>query len=204
MNKKKISWSDITYRQFKDLNKALEIEDETEKSIAVMQAIFGEDVVNLPLNEFNALSHKLDFLKSEIPTSIKVKDVKVNGREYYFDGMLGEITTAQYIDYQNYCKNNDEAKQFAVFFIPKGHKYNDGYDMLEVFEDIQDIPITVLMSAGFFFKRSLEIFIKIFQRSLEKQLKKAKIPKEMRKSLIKSTDLLNSLGLSLMYSNSVK
>lgn len=182
-NKKTYTWNDISYRQFKLLKNALEAEDDFDKTIAIAQVIYGDSVIDLPINEFNQLCSKLSFLSTEVPHNITVKDITVNGRKYYFDGMLGKISTAQYIDFQNYLKANDEAKVFSVFMIPKGHKYNDGYDMLEVFEDIQDMPIPILTSASFFFNRQLTVFIKIFQYYLKKDLKKQKLPKNLKNSL---------------------
>lgn len=148
-----LQWSDIKYRTLLDIREAANIEDENERVFAIMEAVFGEDVLDLPLKDFNEKCKELQFLQKEIPNDLHVKDIKVNGREYYFDGLLGKITTAQYIDFQNYQKNNDEQKSFSVFIIPKGHKYNDGYDMEQVFNDILDIPVPVLFSASFFFSR---------------------------------------------------
>ena len=179
----KLNWNNITYKQFQRLKEALAIEDETEKTIAIAQVIYGENVIDKSLSEFAKMYNNLSFLSQEIPTSIKVKDVTVNGREYHFAGLTQVITTAQYIDFQNYNKNNDELKSFSVFFIPKGHKYNDGYDMMQVFEDLEDMPMPVLMSASFFFIRQLETFIRIFQRSSTRRIQKMKIKDSLKKDL---------------------
>ena len=148
-----MTWNDITYRQLLALRNAADIEDETEKVCTIAQIVFGEDILNLPLKEFNEKCKELSFLETEPVNNLTVKSVKVNGREYYFDGLLGNITTAQYIDFQNWQKANDDVKSFSVFIIPKGHKYNDGYDMEQVFNDILDMPTPVLLSASFFFNR---------------------------------------------------
>lgn len=189
-------WSTITYRQFLDIKTALEIEDETERIFAVAQAVYGEDVLNLPLKDFNEKCKELSFLQKPVPNDLHVKNIKVNGREYYFDGLLGKITTAQYIDFQNHLKNEDEQKTFSVFIIPKGHKYNDGYDMEQVFNDILDVPAPILISASFFFIRQFELFIKIFRRYSLKQMKKTGLPKEAMKNLEKVVKLSTDLMIS--------
>lgn len=148
-----MTWNNITYRQLLDIREAANIEDENERVYAITEAVFGESVLDLDLKNFAMKCKEIEFLQKEIPNDLHVKDIKVNGREYYFDGLLGNITTAQYIDFQNYQKNDDEYKAFSVFIIPKGHKYNDGYDMGQVFNDILDIPVPVLFSASFFFSR---------------------------------------------------
>ena len=188
-SKHMLKWNDIKYRTLLDIREAANIEDENERVYAIMEAVFGESVLDLPLKDFNEKCKELQFLQKEIPNDLHVKDIKVNGREYYFDGLLGKITTAQYIDFQNYQKNNDEQKTFSVFIIPKGHKYNDGYDMEQVFNDILDLPVPVLFSASFFFSRQFELFIRIFRRYSIKQMKKLGLPKEAMENLQKVVNL---------------
>ena len=191
-----MTWSDIKYRTLLDIREAANIEDENERVYAIMEAVFGEDVLDLPLKDFNEKCKELQFLQKDIPNDLHVKDIKVNGREYYFDGLLGKITTAQYIDFQNYQKNNDEQKSFSVFIIPKGHKYNDGYDMDQVFKDILDIPVPILFSASFFFSRQFELFIRIFRRYSIKQMKKLGLPKEAMENLEKVVNLSTTMMLT--------
>ena len=191
-----MDWKDIKYRTLLDIREAANIEDENERVYAIMEAVFGEDVLNLLLKDFNEKCKELQFLQKEIPNDLHVKDIKVNGREYYFDGLLGKITTAQYIDFQNYQKNEDEQKSFSVFIIPKGHKYNDGYDMEQVFNDILDIPVPVLFSASFFFIRQFELFIRIFRRYSIKQMKKLGLPKEAIENMKKVVNLSTEMMLT--------
>ena len=195
-SKHMLNWNNIKYRTLLDIKEAANIEDENERVYAIMEAVFGEDVLDLPLKDFNEKCKELQFLQKEIPNDLHVKDIKVNGREYYFDGLLGKITTAQYIDFQNYQKNKDEQKVFSVFIIPKGHKYNDGYDMEQVFNDILDVPVPVLFSASFFFSRQFELFIRIFRRYSIKQMKKLGLPKEAMENLEKVVNLSTTMMLT--------
>ena len=191
-----MTWNDITYRNLLDIREAANIEDENERVYAIMEAVFGEDVLNLPLKDFNEKCKELQFLQKPIPNDLHIKTIKVNGREYYFDGLLGKITTAQYIDFQNYQKANDECKSFSVFIIPKGHKYNDGYDMDQVFNDILDVPVPILFSASFFFIRQFELFIRIFRRYSIKQMKKTGLPKEVMENLEKVVNLSTEMMIT--------
>ena len=188
-----LTWANITYRQLLDIREAANIEDENERVYAIMEAVYGEDVLNLPLKDFNEKCKELSFLQKAIPNDLHVKNIKVNGREYYFDGLLGKITTAQYIDFQNYLKNEDEQKTFSVFIIPKGHSYNDGYDMQQVFNDILDVPVPILFSASFFFIRQFELFIKIFRHYSIKQMKNTGLPKEVMENLEKVVNLSTTM-----------
>ena len=83
----------------------------------------------------------------------------------------------------------------SVFIIPKGHKYNDGYDMLQVIDDIKSIPIPIVNSLSFFFSRQFKESMRIFQSYLTKEMKTMNIPKEAKENLIKVVE--NSVDLIL-------
>lgn len=197
--KNKYNWYDITLYQFNKLQELIKIEDETERLVAITELVLGSEVVNLPINEFKKEAQKLDFLKEPIPDKIPPKKVELNGRKYYIDSLLGNITTAQYVDFVNHSKGGDMAKMLSVFIIPEGHKYNDGYDMLQVIADIELLPIPVVNSTAFFFKRQLLKFIQIFQSYSVKQIRKLKLPKgekEQMEKIVKDLTHLASYHIS--------
>ena len=186
MNKySKLNWYNVNLNQFILLQDVFKIEDDTEKMISVAEIILGNDVTNLPLKEFNEQMKRLEFLKEEIPTSVPPKKFEINGKKYFMDCLLGNMTTAQYVDFNNHSNTGDFAKMLSVFVIPEGHKYNDGYDMLEVINDIGMLPIPIANSTAFFFGRQFSVFMKIFQRYSAKQIKKTNLPKEVKENMIK-------------------
>lgn len=180
-----MKWNDVQLYQFNKIQEALKIENDEEKIIQIAEILLGEDVTNLPISEFTKKVQELDFLKEPIPSNVPPKKITVNGRKYYLDCLLGNVSTAQYIDFINHSKTNDVAKMLSVFVIPENHKYNDGYDMLEVINDIYNLPITVVNDTAFFFGRQYNAYMKIFQRYSAKQIKKTNLPKDMKKKLIK-------------------
>lgn len=193
-----MKWNDVTVSQFLELQEIIKIEDETDRLLAIIELFFGEDAVNLPIYEFNKKIKELDFLKTEVPKNHIVNTATVNGRKYKVDALVGHISTAQYVDFTNYMKEDPEkniTKCLSVFFIPEGHKYNDGYDMLQVIDDMGSLPIDIAMSESFFFSRQYKKFIKIFQSYSIKKIKKTDLPKEVKKNLIKVVD--NSVDLVL-------
>ena len=197
---KELNWYNIDLKTFKELQTVLEIKDETERVIAMAELILGEEVTDLPLREFNEQLKKLEFLTTEVPESIPPKKVEINGRIYDVTSLLGNITTAQYLDFMNHIKSNDTARMLSAFVVPKGHKYNDGYDMQEVITDMEDLPIPVANSITSFFTAQFAKFIKIFQSSSIKKVKKdktlSKEDKERIINLIKSSAELVLLPLS--------
>lgn len=195
---KKMTWYDVTLNQFDRLQESFKIEDETERIITIAEILLGDEVTNLPLPEFNKQVKQLDFLKDEIPTkNHPPKNFEINGRKYTMDCLLGNVSTAQYVDYTNHCKvdNPDMAKMLSVFIIPEGHKYNDGYDMLQVMNDINSLPIPIVNSTAFFFGKQFSKFMRIFQRYSTKQIKKTDLPKAEKNRLIEIVK--NSVDLVL-------
>lgn len=202
-----MKWNDVKVSQFLELQEILKIEDETDKMLSMMELFFGEDVTALPLAEFNKKTKELDFLKTEIPTNHLVNKVEVNGHKYTIDALVGHISTAQYVDFTNYMKGDvmkNLDKILAVFFVPKGHKYNDGYDMLEVIKDMNDLPIDIAASESFFFSRQFSKFIRIFQSSSIKHIQATDLPKEVKENLIKAVEGSVDLVLSPLSLSSAK
>lgn len=196
MNMKKkehMTWYDVTFTQFNKLQELLNIAEEEERLIAIATLLLGDDITDLTVAEFTNAVKELDFLKEECPTKIPPKNIQVNGRKYFVDCLLGRISTAQYIDFTNSLKDNNLPVALATFVIPEGHKYNDGYDMLQVIEDVKCMPIPIVNSICFFFTKQFNASIAIFQSYLTKVVKKANMPKELK---TKMTELIQkSMGL---------
>lgn len=200
-----MKWNDVTLNQFLELQQIMNIEDDTDKMLSIAELFFGEDVTTLPLPEFNKKMKELDFLQTEVPNNHIVKKVTINGHDYTIDALLGHISTAQYVDFTNYMKEENKiAEVLSVFFIPKGHKYNDGYDMEEVIRDMGSLPVDIAMSESFFFSRQFAQFIKIFRSYSIKQLKKTNLPKDVKENLTKVVENSVDLVLYPLSSNSAK
>ena len=200
-----MKWSDVTLKQFLELKDIMQIEDETDRTIAIAELLLGLDVSNLPLSEFNKKMKELSFLKEEIPNNHIVRKVEINNRKYNIDALLGRVSTAQYVDFTNYMKEEDNiTKVLSVFFIPNGHRYNDGYDMEQVIKDMESLPVDIAISESFFFSRQFAAFIKIFQSSSIKNLEKTELPKEVKENLIQVVEDSVNLALSPLSLNSAK
>lgn len=200
----KMTWYDVPYYKWKQLEPVLASDDDFERLAGVAELLLGEDVTDLPLNEFVKATKKLEFLNTPMPEKNPPKKLTIDGKKYYMDCLLGNITTAQYIDYTNHAKSNDIVKMLSVFIIPEGHKYNDGYNMEEVFADIEKVSIGVINNAAFFFAKQFALFVKIFRRYSNKMIKKTDLPKEMKEQLIKLTNNSVDLALFPLSSNFVK
>lgn len=201
----KNSWDEITWREYEQIEQILNTDiPESYKSVHLLSILTGvpaEDIEDMPIATVQKLIPHLDFLYTEPETHAHQFEYTVNDHEYDFKGKLDEITTAQYIDYRSYMdeENKDVVKLMSVFLIPKGHEYNDGYDMGQVQSDIGDMCWLDVRAAAFFFRIQLSAFILILKSYLAKTMKKSKAKKPEIKQL---KDHLDNMAYSLLYSES--
>lgn len=201
LNLSNMNWSNISLDKFEKIQKILEVQDEY-TVLNLIDLIYDVDSSEMTINEVKKYS--IEFLKEPVKT-VKLKDeYEINGTVYNSNFNLTILTAAQFIDYQNYLKeeNKDIAKILSVFFIPQGHKYNDGYDMAKVQKDIRTgLDIETVESAGFFFIRQLKIFAHHFQSSLIQSVKKMEMEKTQKKLLIKELELMDLVSLASFHSS---
>ena len=195
------TWKDITLRQFNKIQDLLQEIDEY-TTLNIIDVLYDVDSADMPAMEvMNKYAHSLDFLMTTIPTNEKLKETyTINQREYNSNINLTQMTTAQFVDYQNYSKENpvDISKCLSVFIIPKGHTYNDGYDLKQVQEDIKDLDMVTINTLAFFFKKSFVLLLEITLLCLTQDTKKMNIPTQKKEeilNLLKQIDLA-SLGYS--------
>lgn len=196
-----MKWKDITLRQFNELSQ-VQVDNEEEKVIEYARIVFGDEILDLPLSQFAEKIKDLEFLNDEIVEKVPPKKISINNRDYDVTGLLGSITTAQYIDFNNHLKGKELNRMLSVFIVPKGHKYNDGYDMEEVMEDILDMPITIVNNLSAFFLRQYAKSIKVILRCLTHKLTRGKKMSKEERDLMKA--LLRVSELSLTPSSFVK
>lgn len=177
---KKADWDDITLEKFYKIQDVLASVDEyTENNIK--EIVYGIDTSDMAISELG--KYDISFLEKELPLkNVKLKETYVlNGREYDSNINLTMIRTNQFIDFTTYAREKDihYEKLLSVFIVPKGHKYNDGYNMKEVQDDILQMSIADVQSLAFFMMEQFRAFAIIFQRYLETEAKT--MPKEFQK-----------------------
>ena len=107
------------------------------------------------------------------------------------------MTAAQFIDYQNYIGTEHFEDYLSVFFIPEGHKYNDGYDIEQVKKDLLELDFPTVKSVAFFFTIFLAKLQNSFLSYLKKDLRKMKMEKEKRKEIEELINKLEKTNLEL-------
>ena len=190
------NWKDITIEVY-DKIRALETEIVTQeqaldvnvKLLSILCDVDEETIINLPLAEFTILVGKTEFLK-EMPKYTVEQYYEIGkGRVFEVQMNLREMTTAQFIDFQTFVKDKDNNLKhlLACFLLPKGKKYGEDYDIIEVAEHLyKNMSIATARSVMFFFTLQYQTLQKVMLnysiREVKKQMKKTK-NKEAKKNL---------------------
>lgn len=193
------TWKDITLRQFNKIQDLLQEIDEY-TTLNIIDVLYDVDSADIPAMEvMNKYAHSLDFLMTTIPTNEKLKETyTINQREYNSNINLTQMTTAQFVDYQNYSKENpvDISKCLSVFIIPKGHTYNDGYDLRQVQDDIKDLDMVTINTLAFFFKKSYILLLEITLLCLTQDTKKMNIPSQKKEEILNQLKQIDLASLA--------
>lgn len=165
------------------------------KTIAILTGLTEDEVLDLPIMEYKSLAAKTMFLEKDYDGKLQIaKSYGLNGMELIPVKDFNKITTAQYVDYQTFSKEGDMylVQTLSTLLVPKGKKYNDGYDMDAVQEAIREnLSVADVLSLYAFFLTKWVKSIKDSQTYLDKEIKK--IPnKEMREKLMKQMQEIRS------------
>jgi len=159
------SWSDITVRDFIEIQKIAEnntYANNAERLIAIT-AYFTGALDKVPLHELNTL----EFLAHPelMPAHIQQKFFFKN-KLYRLNLNMSKLSAGQYIDLTTFTKKPEEiipntAKIMAVLCLPcnwlgRRKKYN-GEEMLYRTELFMELPITMVYPVTVFFARAWKI-----------------------------------------------
>ena len=193
------TWKDITLRQFNKIQDLLQEIDEY-TTLNLIDVLYDVDSANMPAMEvMNKYAHSLDFLTTTIPTNEKLKETyTINQREYNSNINLTQMTTAQFVDYQNYTKENpvDISKCLSVFIIPKGHTYNDGYDLKQVQDDIKDLDMVTINTLAFFFKKLYILLLETTLLCLTQETTQMNIPTQKKEEILNQLKQIDLASLA--------
>ena len=150
---------------------------------------------------FAEMSNSISSYKSS--NSKRPKKIKINDQVYTINYNIGKLNMAQYIDFQqiivkkNYLENLPAL--LSIFIIPKGHKYNDDYDIIELRSILENnITLDEALSIIFFSKMKSISLIKhklLYYRSMLKIMRwttKDKQTKEMLRMTENQLPMLES------------
>ena len=166
------------------------------KTISILTGLSEDDVLALPLVEYKELAGKTMFLEKQYDGKLQVaKSYGLNGMELIPVKDISKISVAQYVDYQTFSKEGDKCivETLSTLLIPKGKKYNDGYEIADVHKAIREnLSVADVLSLSAFFLTKWVKSIKDSQTFLEKEIQR--IPdKKMREHFKKQMQEIHSM-----------
>lgn len=172
------NWNDLTLDQYCKIS-ALDPEDSDWifKVAAITENKTIDEILTLPLAEAAKINaENLNWIKKRPKQKQVKKTYWINGKKYRLQALPNEITTAQYIDFCNADKEVPAcyAPLLAIFMIPEGKKYNEGYDLQDVTEDVKQMPVEDALSVCDFFRLAWLVLSKTVMKKAEKALRAAR------------------------------
>lgn len=191
------------YLEICDIDRREDLED-INKQVSIISVLTGmaeEDIYNLPLEEYRQLAAKSQYLRhpyeGEILTAknyIVGKFTLVPVEDYR------KITTAQYIDFQTFAKDVERniVEILSCMLIPKGKKYNQDYDVLEVQKALREhlcVADALSLLAFFFvqYRQSIKDSL-TYSREMAMRLRDPEKKRRMLREIQKEEDRLLKLG----------
>lgn len=168
--------------------------EEIDKSVAILSVLTGhpeEEILHLPIAEFTELSAKAQFLTADGFRGGRMAKKYILG-----DWVLHPVTdyrrleTAQYLDFQTYVADleNRMVELVSVLLVPKGKRYNEGYDILELQKAIRE-NMTVTEGATI-----VGFFLTLCSRSIKDSLRFSKRMAKGIRDREKRTEILNRIA----------
>lgn len=135
-------------------DESLEELDKQSQIIAILTGQDVEEILHLPIGEYKNLAFKASFLSGDMMYHPVAKKYILGGMELVPVRDYRKIETCQYVDFQTYAQDLDKylVEFLSVILVPRGHRYNEGYDILEVQKAIrEELSVADGVSlAGFF------------------------------------------------------
>lgn len=154
--------------------------------LSILYDMTEDEVLDLPLQKYAEMSESTAFLHENIGY------VKPRAKDKYKIGDLvllptkdvKKFTASQYIDYQTFLKKeNDMVGLMTTLLVPKGCKYGVGYDMADVYQAVEMLPVMDVLELSAFFLQKFQKSLCYILTCLELQLK-MNLKKEERKEIM--------------------
>ena len=184
-------------------DESLEELDRQVKILSILTKVDEETLLNLPIQEFKVLTSRMGFLEKDLPTKVTrlADSYKIGKFELIPVTDMRKVITAQYIDFQSFHQAGFEdhfVEILSCLLVPKGKKYNQDYDIIEVQDAIRkDLNVHDAASLYAFFIFSCRESIKDMLTFSLQETQKIK-DKEQRERIISQIQeqmiLLNTIG----------
>ena len=191
------------YLEICDIDRREDLED-INKQVSIISVLTGmaeEDIYNLPLADYRELAAKTHYLSHPYEGEILTAKNYIVG-EFTLVPVedYRKITTAQYIDFQTFAKDAERniVEILSCMLIPKGKKYNQDYDVLEVQKALREhlcVADALSLLAFFFvqYRQSIKDSL-TYSREMAMRLRDPEKKRRMLREIQKEEDRLLKLG----------
>ena len=172
-------WNNLPVKYLKSINEinrneSLSTDDKILNIVALINNISYDEIIALPLDEVKGLIKSCNFLYQAPKPNKYVRNLNLNGKKYEVMKEVTDISTAQFIDYNSLINDYDNKfiELLSIFIIPKGHKYNQDYDIKEVISDIGNyLSVEEALGLSNFFIKKYKRYITLILLYLEVTLR---------------------------------
>lgn len=176
-------WEDVSLKKYCSLSEYISEQkpddltsfDTLLNIYSILMDIPVDSLSDVPVTELQPKLMGMSFVNSQYVPKTPEQRYSIEGRNYSIDLNVKHLTASQFIDFSNFSKDIQTNLKYIYlcFLIPEGHKYNEGYDVMELADELEDrIPITVVLDLFHFFQLTSEILLRIIRGSLMSTLKK--------------------------------
>lgn len=169
---------DLTIEEFNSYSEMLSMD---EPDIFGIFELFGMDAINMPMDKFQQQWTKIQQMVL-IPKGVE-RVYNIKGKRYKAELNHLKLSAGQFIDFQTYMREFKLEEILSVFLIPqyrkwgrwRTHKYNSGYDIIEVQEHLlKNMTIGDAQNLSNFFLESSVKLLELMKGFSEKKLYKEK------------------------------
>ena len=154
------NYDDLTLGKYMEIQaiakqEGLEEIDRQVQILAILSGKYEEEILHLPIGEYKRMVARAEFLSApEMNYHPISKKYILGGFELYPVRDFRKLEAGQYVDFQTYAPDLEKylVEFLSVILVPKGHRYNEGYDVMDVQKAIrEEMSVTDGISlAGFF------------------------------------------------------
>ena len=169
-----------------DRNEGLDDFDRQVGILSILTGLPEEELLHYSLADYSALARGADFLATANVETAEVRDEYKVGR-YTLRPVrdFRNLETGQYIDFKTYAQDVEGhfPQVLSVLLVPEGHRYNEGYDVLDVQNAVCDLSTEDALAIVAFFLTSYNALIADSLNSSERAAKRIKDPMMREKAL---------------------
>lgn len=118
-----MTWKDISIKQYYEILDLMSTDDMLVIQEGLIKILYGVDMGDIPFNKLNDYLNGLLFLKEPYKAAPVLKEYTIKGEIFTVVNDMSKITTAQFIDFQEFLKRSDYKNILGCLFVKKGEIY---------------------------------------------------------------------------------